>query len=124
MEETRNIHSQHIRDEEKGCCETSPSLVRDWARQFSSLMNSKSDRLDPGITMRLSQQPTAYDVGVELAEENVAATLRRMAKSKIVGPDGLPVDALKLGPYHDRTIFQELHRLITLIWQEVRAPQQ
>ena len=47
-----------------------------------------------------------------------------MANLKAVGPDGLPVELLKLGLQQDRTILLELHRVTTTIWREGNVPQQ
>ena len=45
-------------------------------------------------------------------------------RKKAVGPDGLPVELLKLGLRQDRTILLKLHRFITLTWREGKVPQQ
>ena len=50
--------------------------------------------------------------------------MKAMAKVKVAGPDGLPVELLKHGLRPDRTILLELHRLTTLIWREGKVLQQ
>ena len=50
--------------------------------------------------------------------------MKAMTNEKVMGPDGLPVELLKLGLQQDRTILLEFHRLITLIWSKGKVPQQ
>ena len=54
----------------------------------------------------------------------IAIAMKAMAKAKVVGPDGLPVELLKLQLQKDRAILLELHRLATLIWREGKISQQ
>ena len=93
-------------------------------RFFRSLLNSKADMLDPDIPKRLPQHPVASTLGIEPTEEEIAVVLKAMANARVVGPDGLPAELLKLGLQPDRTILAELHRLTTLIWREEKALQQ
>ena len=95
-----------------------------WVRFFRSLLNSKSDMLDPDIPNRLPQHPVANALGIKPTEEEIATAMKAMPNAKTVGPDGLPVELLKLGLQHDRTILLELHRLTTLIWRQGNVPQQ
>ena len=81
------------------------------------LANAKSYRLDPDIPKRLPQQPVASALGIKPTEEEIATGMKAMANAKEVGPDGLPMELLKLGIQQDRTILLELHRLNTLIWR-------
>ena len=73
-------------------------------RFFRSLLNSKSDMLDPEIPKRLPQHPVASALGIEPTEEEIATAMKAMANAKAVGPDGLPAELLKLGLQQDRTI--------------------
>ena len=50
--------------------------------------------------------------------------MKVVANAKEVGPDGLPVELLKLALQQDRIILLELHRLTTFIWRERNVPQQ
>ena len=80
--------------------------------------------LDPDIPRRLPQQPVASALGIEPTEEDFATAIKAMANAKAAGPDGLPVELLKLGLQQDRTILLEVYRLTTLIWREAKVPQQ
>ena len=93
-------------------------------RFFRSLLSSKSDMLDADITKRLPQHPVASALGIEPTEEETATAIKAMANAKVVGPDGLPAELLKLELQQDRTILRELHRLTILIWRQGKVPQQ
>ena len=80
--------------------------------------------LDPDIPKRLPQHPAASALGIQPTEKEIATTIKAMANAKAVGLDGLPAELLKFGLQQDRTILLELHRLNTLIWREVKVPQQ
>ena len=124
LEETKEVESQRIRDEEgillrdKGC------IRERWVRFFRSLLNSKSDMIDADIPKRLPQHPVASALGIEPTEEEMATAMKAMANAKAVGPDGLPAELLKLGLQQDRTILRELHRLTILTWRQGKVPQQ
>ena len=93
-------------------------------RFFRSLLNAKSEMLDPGPPKRLPQQPVASALGTEPTQEEVTTAMKVVANAKEVGPDGLPVELLKLALQQDRIILLELHRLTTFIWRERNVPQQ
>ena len=130
----QNIKSVQLEETKKSnhsASVTGGRLLRDkgriherWVRFIRSLLNSKSDMLDPDIPKRLPRQPVANALGIEPTEEKIAAAMKAMANEKAVGPDGLPVELLKLGLQQDRTILLEFHRLTTLIWREGKVPQQ
>ena len=61
-------------------------------RFFRSLLNSKSDMLDPDIPKRLPQQPVASALGIEPTEEAIATVRKVMTNAKAAGPGGFPVD--------------------------------
>ena len=117
LEEAKKVESQCVRDE-------GGRLLRDKGRFFRSLLNSKSDMLDPDIPKRLPQQPVTSALGIEPTEEETATALKATVNEKVVRPDGLPAELLKLGLQQDWTILLEFHRLTTLIWREGKVPQQ
>ena len=90
---------------------------------IGALLNETSDNLDPGIIAGLSQRPLAHTLGAEPTEEEVAAALLSMANAKVVGPDELPVELLKLGLHHEVVVLREFHRENTLVWRKGRVPQ-
>ena len=124
LEETKKVEPQCVRDEGGRLLHDKGRIRERWVRFFRSLLNSKSDMLDPDIAKKLPQHPVASAVGIEPTEEEIATATKAMADAKAVGPDGLPVELLKLGLQKDRTILLELHRLSTLIWRQGEVPQQ
>ena len=124
LEETKKVESQCVRNEGGRLLRNKGRIRERWVRFFRSLLNSKSDMLDPDMPKRLSQQPVASALGIEPTEEEIATAMKAMANEKAVGPDGLPAELLKFGLQQDRTSLLEFHRLTTLIWREGKVPQQ
>ena len=93
-------------------------------RFFRSLLNDKSDILDPDIPKRLPQHLVASALGIESTEDEIATATKAMTNTKAVGPDGLPAELLKLRLQQDWTILLELPRLTTLILRERKVPKQ
>ena len=124
LEKTKKIESQCVRDQEGRLLRDKGRIRERWVQFFRSLLNAKSDMLDPDIPKRLPQHPPASALEMEPTEEEITTAMKAMANAKAVGPDGLPAELLKLGLQQDRTILLELHRLTTLIWREGKVPQQ
>ena len=117
LEETKKVESQCVRDEGGRLLRDKGRIRERWVRFFRSLLTSKSDMLDPDIPKRLPQQPVARALGIEPTEKEIPTVMKAMANEKAVGPDGLPVEMLKLGLQQNWTILLEFHRLTTLIWR-------
>ena len=124
LEETKKVESQCVRDEEGRLLRDKERIRERLVRFFRSLLDAKSDILDPDIPKRLPQHPVASALGIEPTEEEIAIAMKAIANAKVVGPDGLPAELLKLGLQQDRTILLEFHRLAILIWREGKIPQQ
>ena len=118
LEDTKKVESQCVRDEQGRLLREKWRIRERWVRLFHSLLNSKSDMLDPDISKRLPQHPVASALGIEPTEDEIATAMKARANEKAVGPDGLPAELLKLGLQQDRIILLKLHRLTTLIWRE------
>ena len=123
LEETKKVESQCIRDEGGRLLRDKGRIRERWVQFFRSLLNSKSDMLDPDIPKRLPQHPVASALGIE-PTELIATAMKATANAKAVGPDGLPAELLKLGLQQDQIILLELRQLTTLIWREGKVPQQ
>ena len=124
LEETKKVESQCVRDEEGRLLRDKGCICERWVRFFRSLLNSKSDMLDPDIPKKLPQHPVASALGIEPTEEEIPTAMKAMANAKAVGPDGLPAELLKFGLQQDRTILLELHRLTIFIRRQGKVPQQ
>ena len=121
--ETKKVEQQCVRDEGGRLLRDKGRIRERWVRFFRSLLNSKSDMLDPDIPKRLPRRPVASALGIESTEQEIATAMEAMANEKAVGPDRLPAELLKLGLQQNRTILLEFHRLTTLIWREGKVPQ-
>ena len=96
LEETKKVEPQFVRDKEGRLLRDKGRIRERWVRFSRSLLNAKSDMLDPDIPKRLPQHPVASALGIEPTEE-IATAMKAMANAKAVGPDGLPAELLKLG---------------------------
>ena len=124
LEETEEVESLCVRDEGGRLLHDKGRIRERWVRFFRSLLNSKSDKIDPDIPKRLPQLPVASALGIEPTEEEIGTAMKAMANEKAVGLDGLPAELLKHGLQQDRTILLEFYRLTTLIWREGKVLQQ
>ena len=123
IEDTRKVNSQYIREEQDIMLRDPGLVLGRWARFFSTLLNSQSVKLRLDIIEGLPQWPITHAVGVEPTENELIGALRSMANAKVVGPDKLPVELLKLGITHDPTVIREFHRVIKLVWHQREVPQ-
>ena len=124
LEEAKEVEPQCVGDEEGRLLRGKGRTRERWVRFFRSLLDAKSDMLDPEIPRRLPQHPVASALGIEPTQEEIAAAMKAMENAKAVGQDGLLADLLKLRLQQDRTILLELQRLTTFIWREGKVPQQ
>ena len=76
LEETMKVESQCVRDEEGKLLRDKGRICERWVRFFRSLLNSKSDMLDPDTPKRLPQQPVASALGIEPTEEEIATAMK------------------------------------------------
>ena len=79
LEETNKVESLCVRDEGGRLLRDKGRIRERWVRFFRSLLNSKSDMLDPDIPKRLPQQPVACALGIEPTEEEIATAMKTMA---------------------------------------------
>ena len=124
LEETKKAKSQCVRDEEGRLLRDKGRIHERWMRFFRSMLNAKSDILDPDTPKKLPQEPVASALGIEPTEVETATAMKAMVDANAVRPDSLPTELLKFGLQQDWAIMLELHRLTTLIWCEGKVPQQ
>ena len=65
LEETKKVESQCVRDEGGRLLRDKGRIRERWVRSFRSLLNSKSEMLDPDIPKRLPLQPVVSALGIE-----------------------------------------------------------
>ena len=90
LEETKKVEPLCVRDEEGRLLRDKGRIRKRWVRFFCSLLNAKSNMLDPDIPKRLSRYPVARALGIEPTEEEIAKAMEAIVNTKAVGPDGLP----------------------------------
>ena len=111
LEGKKTLNSQYIEDEE-GRLLGDNALIRErWVRWFHKLLNTKSPTLDPSIVNELKQWPPCRPLDDVPSRYEVEEVIRALANQKVVGPDDLPAELLKvladdgelntLGKFHD-----------------------
>ena len=103
LEKTKKVELQCVRDEKGRLLHNKGRISERWVQLFRSLLNAKSDVLDPDIPRRLPQHPVASVLESEPTEEEIATAKKAMVNAKAVGPDGLLMELLKLRLEQDRT---------------------
>ena len=96
LEETKKVKSQCVRDEEGRQLRGKGLIYERWMWFFCSLLNAKSDILDPDVPKKLPQEPVASALGIEPTEKEIAKSMKAMANAKAVRPDDLHAELLKL----------------------------
>ena len=64
LEETKKVESQCVRDKGERLLRDKGRIRERWVRFFRSLLNAKSDMLDPDIPKRPPQHPVASALGI------------------------------------------------------------
>ena len=85
LEETKKVESQCVRDNGGRLLRDRGRIRERWLRFFRSLLNLKSDILDPVISKRLPQQVIASALGIKPTREEIATAMKTMTKEKAVG---------------------------------------
>ena len=96
-----------------------------WRRYFTSLLNTTSAALNRTIFEGLSQKPTALSLGDPPVVSKTKKALRSMASDKVMGPDELPAELLKLGlSDSSHEILLAFHDIIVAVWMTGDVPQE
>ena len=93
-----------------------------WARLFGAFFKVKPDKLRPGTIAELPERPVKHALGVKPAENEVISDLRSMANAKIVVPDELPMEFLKLELNHNQIVLQGFYRVMKLVRHQRKVP--
>ena len=93
-------------------------LIRErWIRWFYTLLNTKSPKLDPNIAEGLEQWPENTALGNQPTLQELTDAIRFLANGKAVGPDGVPVELLKITLTGDPALRQRLLDIVVGIWR-------
>ena len=89
--------AQYIRDEDGNLLLKLEEIRARWRRYFAFLLNTTSDALNRTIIEGLSPKPVALSLGDPPVVNETKQALRSMTNGKVMGPDKLPAELLKLG---------------------------
>ena len=124
LEGKRDRSSAYVNDE-NGVLLRNVELIRErWVRGFHTLLNAKSQRLDPNIVKDPDQWPENIPLGVQLTMQELTDAIRSLANGKAVGPDGLSVELFKITLNGDPALRRRLLDIVVRIWRGVEVPQQ
>ena len=124
LEGKRDRSSAYVKDE-NGVLLRDVELIREpWVRWFHTLLNAKSQRLDPNIAEGLHQWRKNMPLGVQPTMQELKDAIRSLANGKAVGPDGVPVELFKIALNGDPALRRRLLDIVVRIWRKGEVPQQ
>ena len=92
-----NARSEHfIMDEGATLLKDKLCIRERWGGLSQTLLNKKSPKLDPTISILFPQRPLTPSLGDEPTMHNMTGVIRGTPNWKAVGPDSLPAELLKL----------------------------
>ena len=107
------------------CCGIMPSSASGAVRCFHKLLNTKSPTLDSNIADELKQRPPRRTLDDVPSRYEIEEAIRALANRKAVGPDGLPVEFLKvLADEGEFNTLGNFHDIIVAVWRGGGVPQQ
>ena len=92
----RKARSEQFMDEDGTLLKDKVRILERWAGYFGTLLNTISPKLDPTISDLFPQRPFAPSLGDEPTMDDMTAVIRGMPNWKVVGPDSLPAESLKI----------------------------
>ena len=125
VEGKRTFNSEYIRGEEGRLLRDFGFIRERWVRWFHKLLNAKSPTLDPTITDELKVWSPCSPLDDVPSRYEVGEAIRAMANRTSVGPDGLPVELLKvLVDERGSDNLASLYEIVVAVWRRGRVPHQ
>ena len=121
---------QFVKDENGVLLRDKGEILQRWARFFSTLLNTKSPKLNPTIIEEVQQRPAAPITGdlVPLGSaptlEETRRAIRGMYSWKAPGPDSLMVELLKIDEPAEPIVLERFHAILVEVWNGGEVPQQ
>ena len=118
------------RDENGVLLRDKGEILQSWARFFSTLLNTKSLKLNPAITEEVQQRPAVPTTGdsVPLGSaptlEKTRQEIRGMRNWKAPDPDSLVVELLKIDEPAEPIVLERFNAILVEVWNGGEAPQQ
>ena len=117
--------AQYIRDESGKLQRKLEEIRARWRRYFTSLLNTTSAALNRAIIEGLSQKPAVLSLGDPPVVSKTKKALRSVANDKVMGPDELPAELLKLGlSDSSHEILLAFLDIIVAVWMTGEVPQE
>ena len=121
---------QYVKDENGVLLRDKGEILQRWARFFSTLLNTKSPKLNPAFVEEMQQRPAAPTTGdsVPLGSaptlEETRRAIRGMHNWKAPGPNSLVVELLKIDEPAEPIVLQRFHVILVGVWNGGEVPQQ
>ena len=121
---------QFIKDEHGVLLRDKAAILQRWGRFFSTLLNTKSPKLNPAIIEEVQQRPPAPTTGdsVPLGSaptlEETRRAIRGMHNWKAPGPDSLVAELLKIDEPAEPIVLERFHAILVEVWTGGEVPQQ
>ena len=121
---------QYIKDENGVLLTDKAEILQRWARFFSTLLKTKSPKLNPAIIEEVQQRPAAPTTGdsVPLRSaptlEETRRAIRGMHNWKAPGPDSLVAELLKIDEPAEPIVLERFHAIVVEVWTGGEVPRQ
>ena len=115
LEGKRDRSLAYVKDENGALLRDVEFIRERWVRWFHTLLNDKSQRLDPKIAEGLDQWPENMPLGVQPTMQELTDAIRSLANGKAVGPDGVSVELFKITLNGDPALRRRLLDIVVRI---------
>ena len=121
---------QYVEDENGVLLRDKGEILQRWARFFSTLLNTKSPKLNPAIIEKVQQRPAAPTTGDSVPLESAPTlektrrAIRGMHNWKAPGPDSLVVELLKIDEPAETIVLERFYAILVKVWNGGEVPQQ
>ena len=121
---------QYIKNDNCVLLRDKAEIRQRWARFFSTLLNTKSPKLNPAIIEEMQQRsaaPTTGDsapLGSAPTLEETRQEIRGMHNWKAPGPDSLVAELLKIDEPAEPIVLERVHAILVKVWNGGEVPQQ
>ena len=123
VEGKRTFNSQYIKYQEGRFLRDNTLIRERWVNWFHKLLNTKSPILDSSIVDELTQCPPCRPLDDVPSRYEVEEAIRALANRKAIGPDGLPVEILKiLADEGEMITLGKFHDIIIAVWRGGGVP--
>ena len=121
---------QYVRDEKGVLLKEKGEILQRWAKFFSTLLNTKSPKLNPAIIDEVQRRPAVTTTGDSVllgsasTLEETRRAVRGMHNWKAPGPDSLVVELLKIDEPAEPIVLERFHAILVEVWNGEEVPQQ